>query len=383
MNRFDCRFEKVPTRPTPGQRIEGGRFRFRTPELDVVINARTGLMDRFRILGKDYLAPSAARPLVMRDNADPWGMTVSGFRERAGTFKLMTRAEAASFAGVEGRHLPPVRVIEDGPVRTVVEALFAYGKSEICQRYKLPAKGTEVEVELRVLWQERDAMLKLAFPTPWKRGILTAQVAYGAQELSASGEEMVGQKWHAVTSRRSSRAFSLVNDSTYGCDFRDGELRLSLLRAPAHAGHPTGSGRPILRQDRFTPRLDQGEHLFRFWLNGGPEGDRLGALNREALAHNEEPYALSCWPSGEGAFPSPGPTLNDKAVQITAFKRAEGGDDVVVRLFEPTGRRRRTTLTLKPIGMKHPVKMGPFEIKTLRIEPGTGRIREVGLLEEP
>jgi alpha-mannosidase len=381
MNRFHCRFEKVPRMPAPAQQAKGGRFRFKTSELDVVVNARTGLLDRFRIFGKDYLAQAAACPLVMKDNADPWGMTVSSFREPAGKFKLMTRTEAARFAGVEGRQLSPVRIIEDGPVRTVLETLFGYGTSGICLRYKLPRKGTEVEMEVRVLWQERDSMLKLAFPTPWKRGSLTAQVAYGAQEMAASGNEMVSQKWHAVTSRRAARTLSVINDSTYGCDFMNGELRLSLLRAPAHAGHPTGRG-PILRQDRFTPRLDQGEHLFRFWLNGGPEKDRLAALDREALAHNEEPFALSYWPSGKGRLPSPGPSLSDKAVQLTAFKRAEGGGDAIVRLFEPTGRGRRTTLTLEPFGMKHPVTMGPFEIKTLRIDPGTGRVSEVNLLGE-
>ena len=137
-----------------------------------------------------------------------------------------------------------------------------------------------------------------------------------------------------------------------------------------------------MQQDRFVPRIDQGEHLFRFWLNGGGERDRLTAVDREAAAHNERPYALAYWPPSGGGPPKAGPALSDRAVQVTAFKRAEDGDDLIVRLFEPTGRRRRTTLTLDCCGAKTSIRMEPFEIKTLRLDPRSGRFSEVDLLEE-
>ena len=382
MNRFDCRFEKVAKKPADKSRVRKGKLRFKTSDLDVVVNARTGLLDRYRIHGKDYLSAGAARPLVMHDDADPWGMRVTGFRRLAGRFKLMSQADAARFAGVAGPKQPAVRVIEDGPVRTVVEALFGFGDSAICQRYKLPRQGTEIEIETRVLWFEKDRMLKLSLPTPWKGGILLGQVAFGVQEIPGDGKEAIGQKWLAVRAGDGSRALSIINDSTYGCDFKNGEMRLSLLRAPAHAGHPTGTGRPILPQDRFTPRIDQGEHLFRFWLNGGTGRERLLAVDREALAHNERPFALAYWPSGGGELPAAGPVLSDGAVQVTAFKRAEGDDGLIVRLFEPTGRRRTTTLSLGPPGLETRLRMGPFEIKTLRVDRRTGNVREVDLLEE-
>jgi alpha-mannosidase len=382
MNRFDCRFEKVAKKPTSRMRLRDGKIRLRTRELDVIVNGRTGLLDRYRVGGMDYLANGAGRLLVMRDNADPWGMTVRGFRRPAGRFRPMTQSEAARFAGISRRGLAPVRVIEDGPVRVVVEVLLSFGKSAVCQRYKLPRKGTELEMEIRVLWQEKDSMLKLSLPTGWPAGSLLGQVAYGAQGLPDDGRETVAQKWLAVTETSGARILTVINDSTYGCDFKNGELRLSLLRAPAHAGHPTGTGRPILQQDRFTPRIDQGEHLFRFWVNGGDRGPRMMAVDREALAHNERPYALAYWPGGEGGVPAAGPVLTGRAVQLAAFKKAEGGDDLIVRLFEPTGRTRTTTLSLGCLGIRTRVKMAPFEIKTLRVNRVTGRVREVSLLEE-
>jgi alpha-mannosidase len=391
MNRFECSFRKVPKRPTPRARIRNGALRFRNAELDVVVNARTGLLDRVRIRGVDYLAAGALRPLVMRDNADPWGMTVSGFRRVAGRFSLLSQAAAARFAGVDGGRLPAVRVVEDGPVRTVVEVLLGFGGSAICQRYKLPREGAEVEVELRVLWQEKDRMLKLSFPTPWKEGRVMGQVAYGMEAFSGKGEEMVAQSWLAVLGGEggsaarpggSEPALTVINDCTYGFDFKGGELRLSLLRAPAHAAHPTGSGGPTLHPGRFTPRMDQGEHLFRFWMTGGPSQERIAAVSREAQARNQEPPSLAYRPPGGGESALSGPTLSDGAIQLTAFKRAEEGEALILRLFEPTGRARQTTLTVPCAGARTRLKMGPFELKTLRVDPATGAVREVNLLEE-
>jgi alpha-mannosidase len=391
MNRFDCSFRKVRKRPPPRARIRNGGLRFRNGELDVAVNARTGLLDRLWIRGVDYLAAGGLRPLVMRDNADPWGMTVSSFRRAAGRFSLMSQAAAARFAGVDGERLPAVRVIEDGPVRTVVEALFGFGGSAICQRYKLPREGVHVEVDLRVLWQEKNRMLKLSIPTPWPGARVMGQVAYGKEAFPGNGEEMVAQSWLVVPGGEggsvarpggSEPALTVINDCTYGFDFRGGELRLSLLRAPAHAAHPTGPGRPILHQDRFTPRMDQGEHRFRFWLTGGPAPEQIAAASREAQARNQVPFSLAYRPPAGGESALSGPALSDKAIQLTAFKKAEEGQDLILRLFEPTGRARQTTLTVPCAGVTTRVKMGPFELKTLRVDSATGAVREVNLLEE-
>ena len=382
MNRFECRFEKVKKRPAARARFRDGRLRFRTEDLEVVVSAGTGLIDRYRVGGTDFLEPGAAGFRLMRDDADPWAMKVKSFRRSAGRPRLMTPEKAARFAGVGTRTLAPVRVIEDGPVRVVVEALFSCGDSAICQRFKLPREGTEVEVETRVLWQEKDRMLKLSLPTPWPASTLLGQVAFGAQELAADGNEMVAQKWLAVLSDDGRHAFTAVNDATYGCDFRKGELRLSMLRGAAYAAHPTGPDRPIVRDDRLTPRLDRGEHVFRFWLNAGPADERLTRVDREALAHAERPFALAYWPPGGGTLPAAGPVLDDPAVQLTAFKKAEDGDELIVRLFEPTGRGRSTTLSLPHLELKHSVRLAPFEIRTLAIDPSSRRVREVNLMEE-
>lgn len=383
MNRFDCVLERVAKKPAHRLRARSGKIRFRGEDLSALINARTGLIDRLRIRGNDCLRPGAFRSLVMRDDADPWGMRVDSFPHRVGAFRLLSRQAAAHLSPTPGPALASVRVIEDGPVRSVVEALFGFGDSFLCQRYKLPKRGTELELELRVLWNEKDRMLKLAIPTLIEKPHFVGQTAYGVADLPEDGKEAVSQQWQALVSGEHDAAVTVIDDGIHGSSLVRSELRLSLLRAPAHAGHPMGPECGIVPPDRFTPRIDQGEHLFRFWLNAGAIDERLSRIDREALVRNAPPMALCFSPPGSGELPKAGVTLSDGVVQLSVFKLAESGDDLILRLFEPTGCRRTTTVALPFAGVKERVTLEAFEVKTLRFEPRAKRFVECDLLEEP
>jgi len=57
-----------------------------------------------------------------------------------------------------GAGLPSVRVIEDGDIRTVIEAVLGYQDSSLCLRYLIPKAGTEIGIEIRVDWGEQDTI---------------------------------------------------------------------------------------------------------------------------------------------------------------------------------------------------------------------------------
>jgi alpha-mannosidase len=383
MNRFVCRLENVGARPAPESRVEdGSRVRFQTPDLEVWVNTSTGLLDRYAVGGRDVLGARAFRPVVIADNADPWGMSVTKFRDIAGAFSLAAAETGTQLSGISRGPIPSVRVLEDGPVRAVVEAVLVYGLSIAVLRYKIPKSGTEVEVEVRVLWNEKDRMLKMSLPTRLSAPSYVGQVVYGWNKLPADGTEAVSQKWTAVVSEEDGLALTITNDGIYGSDFADGEVRLSLLRGAAHSADPAGE-RPMVYQDRFIPRIDQGERLFRFWINAGPLEDRLEAVDREALAKNETPYVLAYFPPGKGRKARPGIVLSDKAVQVTAMKKAEGRRHLVIRLFEPTGKPRRTLLSLPFANAKTRLALKGFEIKTLLFNPKDRTFSEADLLERP
>lgn len=379
MNRFDVKLEIIPAKPAPKLFPADGLLQFKTKDLEVDINCQTGLIDRFCAEGVEFLKPNAFTPIVMEDNDDPWGMETQDFRKIAGQFSLMDAEKGTKFSGIQGKVLPSVRVIEDGEVRTVVEALFQYADSFLIQTYKLPKIGTEMEVQVRVHWNEKSKMLKLSVPTLMPSGVYTGQVAYGREDLPGGGKEVVAQKWTAVSHKESNRVFTCVNDGIYGSDFNEGEMRLSLLRSSGYSGHPIQK-RPIMAQDRYSSRIDQGERLYRFWFNGG-SFERMNKVEKEALALNEKPFVLSFFPSGAGEIPKSSLILTDHQVIVTAFKKAEKSDDYIIRLYQPSGDIRKTKISFPALGLEKQILINPFEVQTLKLDIRTKELKETDMME--
>ena len=377
MNRFACRLKDVPKIPVRIRPLNDV-FCLQTSGKTVKIDARTGLLSYYSVDGFPFLR-EAVVPRAYLDYPDPWGMKVSGFDKILGDFELMSPEESAVMAGVESDCLAPVRIIEDGPVRSVVEALFRFGCSSLCLRYLIPKAGTEICLDLRVFWDERDTMLKLAFPTSFRNGVCRGQVAYGVEDFGRRKGELVSQSWTGVISEDQDHMLTIINDGIHGFDMTDGEIRLSLLRSAAYAAHPTDEGVPILPQDRFSARIDQGERCFRFWIQGGKKEDRLKSIGSEALAKNEAPLALCLFPDGEGTRPLPLYQLEGEAL-VTAVKMTEDGSQRVFRLFQPSEKSGESRLKLFRPEVVIPVCLAPFEIKTLVVD-SRGKTIETDLLE--
>jgi alpha-mannosidase len=92
--------------------------------------------------------------------------------------------------------------------------------------------------------------------------------------------------------------------------------------------------------------------------------------------------ALVAFPPGGGTAVVPGAILSDAVIQMPAMKLAEDGRRVIVRLFEPTGSARQTTLSIPALDVLVPLSFRPFELKTLAVDLASRAIRETDLLEE-
>jgi alpha-mannosidase len=233
-----------------------------------------------------------------------------------------------------------------------------------------------------VLWAETDAMLKLSVPTALPRMRVHGQVPFGVERHAREGEELVGQRWLACVSADGARALTIVTDATSGFDYAGAEMRLSCLRAPAYAGHPVDDVTPVVKQDRVETRVDRGEHVFRFWLGAGPAEARLAAIDREAAAHIEAPYALVAFPPGGGKAAVPGVVLTDPVIQMPAMKLSDDGRRLVVRLFEPTGSARQTSIGIPALDIETSLSFTPFELKTVTVDLASRAVRATDLLEE-
>lgn len=384
MKRYDIRIELIKT---PEERKKtSGDIHFVTDDIDVVISARTGLISKYAVHGDDILKAGAFEPLAVKDDENSWSHKEKSFRIIKGGFSLMTDKRAAEFCGIIDGTPSAVRVIEDGDVRTVVEALYEYGSSQICRRYILPKHGTAITIRDKVYWNEKMTMLKLAIPTTLGNCAFIGQQAYGSETLKTDGDEMVSQKWNMLVGEKN--ALTVINDGTHGSDCRDGELRITLLRSPGYsAGKSDFSVRKpyIMEQDRFSPFIDQGEHDFTFVVNAGEKAERAEKIERESDAFAQAPMALSFFPIGcdvskENSI-KPFASLSDDVVTLAVFKKAEKSDDSVIRLFNPTDKVRTTVLKFPSIGFEGEYTLGAYELKTLVLNTKTEQVYEADLME--
>ena len=229
-------------------------------ELRVRISAKTGLVESIEAGGTQYLEESFSLQ-VIENYCDPWGFHYDDYQKDLGAFRLLNEQESAAFAAVAKERLSPVRVIEDGEVRTVAESLFGYRSSRAAVRYILPKKGTVVRVQIDLYNNEKDIKLKMRVRTALKDACLKGRTAFGMNVLPQSGGEVVAQDY--VVTADAERAVSAIHFGTYGLSARENELNFTLLNSSAYCAHPIDD-RVIMMTDRFGARIDQGERHFEF-----------------------------------------------------------------------------------------------------------------------
>ena len=114
-------------------------------------------------------------------------------------------------------------------------------------------------------------------------------------------------------------------------------------------------------------------------LRRGDSG--LAAVGREALVKSEPPVALSGSPPGTGSRAGPAARLSDPVIEMPALKLAEDDPWLVIRLFEPTGRERRTRVEIPALRVAFDAVLGPFELKTFAVDTQSREVFETDLLE--
>ncbi len=363
MNRFNCKYTIIPEKPVPTLASDDTHFIFESKDMQVKISKETGLMDKYAVNGVDYIKPHAFAINVINDSPDAWGMLVTSFRDKIGEFKLLSEEEGSAFSGVKS-FIPSVRIIENGDVRTVVEAVFGYKHSRAVIQYKLSKTSPDVKVDVRLQWAEIQKMAKLSVPTAIINPYCIGQTAYGEENMPVDGSENVSQKYIVV--KNDNMALSAINSGIYGSSMENGTLMLTLLRSPAYTGHPI-EDREMLVQDRFTPHIDQGERFYNFEISAGNTAVIENVTPNKADAFNEKPMALSFFPCGDGSPLKTSLKISTDNVQMPVFKKAENGNGYIVRLFNPSNKKSSATLSSELLPINDIFELNPFEILTIRI----------------
>jgi alpha-mannosidase len=246
------------------------------------------------------------------------------------------------------------------------------------------ATAAGLEIQDEILWDEPDRMLKLELPTALAQASYVGQGAFGRSSLPSDGSEAVAKRWVAAVGSVSSAggadadAVLVYTDSGYGSDFSSGTIRLNLLRTAAYSAHPI-KDRPLLSEDRVSPRMDRGVRHFSFRIECG-QAALLDGADRRGLERGEKPRAVSFFPPGQGAAAKAGCVLEGPLV-LSALKRAEADDGWIFRVYDAAGAGGSGTIKSPALGVgPFSVRCGPWEVRTYKLGDG-GSFAEVGLME--
>jgi alpha-mannosidase len=377
-------FAHFIARPFPGPKERGGGAR-PDSELKYKFDRDRGLVSFLSDRAKNnFLRGSLFEPQVVRDEGDSWGTGCWSYRKQAGRFRLLPGS---------------VRIIERGPVRTIAESVFSYGRSRIVFHTVSYPCWPVVEFRLRIFWNEERKRLKLAVPATFRRSSLFCEIPGGAVERPADGGEHVFGRWALLEGEVDGRrtALAVIASGQHGLDFSGGELRLSILRSAAYC-HERGFAIAEFPARKF---MDQGVHEVRLLVTGGESARVRRTVAGLADWLNAPPFALAHLPFGgidepegrgqrarspttrAGGRNTAGTLFSCEAanIRMTACKRSWDKRALVIRLHETSGAGTTASLQCHVPRVSIRLVFRPFEIKTVRLEK-SGRWREVGLISE-
>jgi alpha-mannosidase len=284
--------------------------------------------------------------------------------------------------------LDSIEVIEQGPLRATVEVQRSFGVgSTLTQRISLYRDIPRIDFATDADWQERQTLLKVAFPVTVQSARATYDVQFGNLERPTHWNtswdwarfEVCGHKWADLS--EGDYGVSLLSDSKYGWDIKGNVMRLTLLKGGVYPD----------------PDADRGRHRFAYALYPHAGDWRQAETVQRSYEFNVPVLAartrLEDVPEGSALPASLSLAAPDVPnLIIETIKKAEDDDALIVRFFETYGQRGPASLTFaRPVqsavevnlmeeetpetqaqtlsvaGSRVAFTYTPYEIKTLKV----------------
>lgn len=293
-------------------------------------------------ISEPRVTPELAVPYRLRVINDPsgaWGHEVQRYQDELGVAECFD-----------------TRVVEDGEVLSIVRRGFRWDRSEIRIDTVTCAHTRDVELRLRVNWQQQRQMLKISFDTGFVDGKVCTRGAGAWVERVADGKEEPCAEWVALDSEHGT--FVVASDALYSCSAERGRLDLVLARAAPYAEHPPFN----YIDDTYVDFLDQGWREIKIWVRRAPGGVRdlyPDRFARECLV----PAEIVPDSAHDGDYPRErsGLEIQPENVHALAVKATEDGHAWEVRLQETAGRA-----TIARVN-GNPVELAPHQISTILV----------------
>ena len=274
-----------------------------------------------KIIGRELLS-APARLAISYDNPEQWPAWNMDWDQE----------QAAPKAFVAGP--AQVRVVEDGPVRVSLEVSRETAGSRFVQTISLSAGdgGKRVEFGNVIDWNTRESNLKATFPLAASNQIATYNWDIGTIERPTAEPkkfEVPSHQWVDLTDASGDFGATILTDCKNGSDKpNDNTLRLTLIRTPGTAGGYSDQG-----------TQDIGHHEFVYGIAGHDAGWRDAQTDWQAQRLNAPLIAFAT--SKHSGFLGRTFSLlkvSNPRIRVLAVKKAEHGDEVIVRMVELDGK---------------------------------------------
>ena len=230
-----------------------------------------------------------------------------------------------------------VKLVETTPLRAVIRVTRTWQSSKFVQDITLHADSDQLEIVNDFDWHENHILLKSAFPLAVSNSMATYEIPYGTIERPTTRTNSWDEAKYEVSALHwadlsdGKHGLSLINEAKYGYDCKDNVLRLTLLRSP-------------LSPD---PNADRGHQHFSFTLYPHA-GDWKAAMTvRHGYEYNYGLKAMQVQPhSGTLPLEHSFVTVQGDNVILTATKKAEDADALIIRFYEWAGKDGEVKLTL-------------------------------------
>jgi alpha-mannosidase len=226
-----------------------------------------------------------------------------------------------------------VRVVEDGSARVAIEVTRETAGSRFAQTIRLSAgdAGKRVEFSNVIDWNTRESNLKATFPLTASNEMATYNWDIGTIQRPTEQPkkfEVPSHQWIDLTDMSGKFGATILTDCKNGSDKpNDHTIRLTLIRTPGTAG-----GYP----DQGTQ--DIGHHEFTYGIAGHADGWREAQTDWQAQRLNAPLIAFAS-PKHAGALGRSFSLLkiSNPRIRVLAVKKAEQGDEIIVRMVELDG----------------------------------------------
>jgi alpha-mannosidase len=274
-----------------------------------------------------------------------------------------------------------VKVVEYGPVRACVEAVKTWGKSRFVERCYIYKSYPRIDYDMEVHWLETGSdstdspMLRAVFPISVDNSKFYSQVpfnvverpvdglingkeapshlrhadAYGIKAEANDGQEVPAQKWVDVTDGKS--GIALLNKTKYGHSYHKGDLRITLMRTAGDPDIYPNLGKYTISYSLFPHAGDW--KTGNVWAEGedfnipvyAAEPPSLSLVKKHATRQEEDSFL----------------SIDSKNVVLSGLKKAEDGNDLIVRIAEIEGKETVVNMKL-PVEVRSAQRLNIIEL---------------------